>query len=66
MELEFDMLSVVRKLVQNKIIKMNYFSFHGVPKQQTTSFLSQDILGISKTFFHLSKKTLPLFGNRCP
>jgi hypothetical protein len=51
-ELEFDVLGVHGKLVKivvhlskNKIEK-NHFSSHKLPKQQSTSFWSQGILGV--------------------
>jgi hypothetical protein len=34
-------------LVKNKKLKKNYFSSHKLPKQQSTSFWSQGILGIN-------------------
>jgi hypothetical protein len=34
-------------LVQKKKLKKNYFSSHKLPKQQSTSFWSQGILGVN-------------------
>jgi hypothetical protein len=56
-ELEFDVLGVPGKLVKylvhsskKETMKKNYFSSYKLPKQQSTSFWSQGILGIkSKT-----------------
>jgi hypothetical protein len=50
-ELELGVLGVHGKLVkyvimQNKKMKKNYFSSHKLPKQQSTSFWSQGILGV--------------------
>jgi hypothetical protein len=50
-ELELDVLGVHGKLVKyvvhstKKKLKKNYFSSHKLPKQQSTSFWSQGILG---------------------
>jgi hypothetical protein len=53
MESEFGMLGVHEKaceicssLVQKKKLKKIYFSPHKLPKQQSTSFWSQEILGV--------------------
>jgi hypothetical protein len=35
--------------IQKKKLKKNYFSSHKLPKQQSTSFWSQGILGVNKT-----------------
>jgi hypothetical protein len=40
-------------LVQKKKLKKNYFSSHKLPKQQSTSFWSQGILGVNKNGFAL-------------
>jgi hypothetical protein len=37
-------------LVQKKKLKNNYFSSHKLPKQQSTSFWSQGILGVNSLF----------------
>jgi hypothetical protein len=37
---------VTSSLVQKKKLKKNYFSSHKLPKQQSTSFWSQGILGV--------------------
>jgi hypothetical protein len=37
---------IYNSLVQKKKLKKIHFSFHKLPKQQTTSFWSQGILGI--------------------
>jgi hypothetical protein len=44
-ELELDVLGVHGKLVKY-VLQKNYFSSHKLPKQQSTSFLSQGILGV--------------------
>jgi hypothetical protein len=57
-ELKFDVLGVAGKLVKyihsskNKRLE-NYFSSHIVPKQKTTSFLSQEILRVNMKNEHL-------------
>jgi hypothetical protein len=35
---------------QKKKLKKNYFSSHKLPKQQSTSFCSQEILGVNTSF----------------
>jgi hypothetical protein len=35
-------------------LKKEYFSSHKLPKQQSTSFWSQGILGVNTQFFHLT------------
>ena len=58
-KLKFDVLGVARKLVKyihsskNKRLEI-YFSSYIVPKQKTTSFLSQGILGINMKNEHLN------------
>jgi hypothetical protein len=37
---------ICSSLVQKKKLKKNYFSSHKLPKQQSTNFWSQGILGI--------------------
>jgi hypothetical protein len=39
---------ICSSLVQKKKLKKNYFSSHKLPKQQSTSFWSQGILGVKK------------------
>jgi hypothetical protein len=52
-ESEFDVLCVHRKLVKyvvtypKKKLKKNYFSSYKLPKQQSTNFWSQGILGVN-------------------
>jgi hypothetical protein len=41
---------ICSSLVQKKKLKKNYFSLHKLPKQQSTSFWSQEILGVKQTF----------------
>jgi hypothetical protein len=43
---------ICSSLVQKKKLKKNYFSSHKLPKQQSTSFWSQGILGVN--FLHFS------------
>jgi hypothetical protein len=57
-ESELGMLGVHRKLVKyvvhsskRKKLKKNYFSSHKLPKQQSTSFWSQGILGVKLHHF---------------
>jgi hypothetical protein len=38
---------ICSSLVQKKKLKENYFSSHKLPKQQSTSFWSQGILGVN-------------------
>jgi hypothetical protein len=38
---------ICSSLVQKKKLKKNYFSSHKLPKQQSTSFWSQGILGVN-------------------
>jgi hypothetical protein len=40
---------ICSSLVQKKKLKKNYFSSHKLPKQQSTSFWSQGILGVNTT-----------------
>jgi hypothetical protein len=53
MELELDVLGVPGKLAKDIVhsskrkIEKNYFSSQKLPKQQSTSFWSQEILGIN-------------------
>jgi hypothetical protein len=37
---------ICSSLVQKKKLKKKYFSLHKLPKQQSTSFWSQEILGV--------------------
>jgi hypothetical protein len=37
---------ICSSLIQKKKLKKNYFSSHKLPKQQSTSFWSQGILGV--------------------
>jgi hypothetical protein len=53
MESELGVLGVHRKLVKyvvhsskRKKLKKNYFSSHKLPKQQSTNFWSQGVLGV--------------------
>jgi hypothetical protein len=39
---------ICSSLVQKKKVKKNYFSSHKLPKQQSTSFWSQGILGVKR------------------
>jgi hypothetical protein len=39
---------ICSSLVQKKKLKKNYFSSHKLPKQQSTSFWSQGILGVNR------------------
>jgi hypothetical protein len=39
---------ICSSLVQKKKLKKNYFSSHKLPKQQSTSFWSQGILGVKR------------------
>jgi hypothetical protein len=39
--------AVCSSLVQKKKLKINYFSSHNLPKPQSTSFWSQEILGVN-------------------
>jgi hypothetical protein len=55
-ESELDVLSVHGKLVKyvvhlskRKKLKKNYFSSHKLPKQKSTSFWFQGILGVNRT-----------------
>jgi hypothetical protein len=50
---------ICSSLVQKKKLKKNYFSSHKLPKQQSTSFWSQGILGINDWF--LSNLKIPSF-----
>jgi hypothetical protein len=57
-ELEFDVLSVLGKLVKYVVLlskrnklKKNDFSSQKLPKLQLTSYWSQGILGIKNTYF---------------
>jgi hypothetical protein len=60
MESELDVLGVHGKLVKyvvhsskRKKMKKNYFSSHKLPKQQSTNFWSQGILGVNNWYdFH--------------
>jgi hypothetical protein len=40
---------IFSSLVQKKKLKKNYFSSHKLPKQQSTSFWSQGILGVKQS-----------------
>jgi hypothetical protein len=40
---------ICSSLVQKKKLKKKYFSSHKLPKQQSTSFWSQGILGVKKS-----------------
>jgi hypothetical protein len=42
---------ICSSLIQNKKTKKNYFSSHMLPKQQSTSFWSQGILGVNSNFY---------------
>jgi hypothetical protein len=42
---------ICSSLVQKKKLKKNYFSSHKLPKQQSTSFWSQGILGVNLSRF---------------
>jgi hypothetical protein len=48
---------ICSSLVQKKELKKNYFSSHELPKQQSTNFWSQGILGVKLLFFahHLTQ-----------
>jgi hypothetical protein len=39
---------ICSSLIQKKKLKKNYFSSHKLPKQQSTSFWSQGILGVKQ------------------
>jgi hypothetical protein len=41
---------ICSSLIQKKKLKKIYFSSHKLPKQQSTSFWSQGILGVKQTF----------------
>jgi hypothetical protein len=43
---------ICSSLVQKKKVKKNYFSSHKLPKQQSTSFWSQGILGVMDALIH--------------
>jgi hypothetical protein len=45
---------ICSSLVQKKKINKNYFSSHKLPKQQSTSFWSQGILGVNGLDFVIS------------
>jgi hypothetical protein len=54
---------IYSSLVQKKKMKKNYFSSHKLPKQQSTSFWSQGILGVKqeksfKTFHNILEPVL--------
>jgi hypothetical protein len=60
-ESELDVLGVHGKLVKyvahlskSKKLKNNYFSSHKLPKQQSTNFWSQGILGVNQRIYILS------------
>jgi hypothetical protein len=46
---------ICSSLVQKKKLKKNYFSSHKLPKQQSTSFWSQGILGVKVPFIQVTK-----------
>jgi hypothetical protein len=65
MESELDVLGVHGKLVKyvvhsskRKKLKFFYFSSHRLPKQQSTSFWSQGILGVKKVVIVGSEKQM--------
>jgi hypothetical protein len=70
MESELDVLGIHRKLVKyvvhsskRKKLKINYFSSHELPKQQSTSFWSQGILGINECTTLL--QVIPVIWHEC-
>jgi hypothetical protein len=48
---------ICSSLVQKKKLKKNYFSSHKLPKQQSTSFWSQGILGIKLSLEYSRKQS---------
>jgi hypothetical protein len=46
---------ICSSLVQKKKLKKSYFSSHKLPKQQSTSFWSQGILGVNDMYFERKK-----------
>jgi hypothetical protein len=54
---------ICSSLIQKKKLKKKYFSSHTLPKQQSTSFWSQGILGVKKGCFEaiLSLKSFKNF-----
>jgi hypothetical protein len=47
---------ICSSLVQKKKLKKNYFSSHKLPKQQSTRFWSQGILGVKQIFLFLKSR----------
>jgi hypothetical protein len=65
-ELELDVRGISQKaceisssLVLKKKLEKNYFSSHKLPKQQSTSFWSQGILGVKSNRDHLQGQNEP-------
>jgi hypothetical protein len=54
---------ICSSLVQKKKLKKNYFSSHKLPKQQSTSFWSQGILGVSLVAIALVETHKSIFFN---
>jgi hypothetical protein len=51
---------ICSSLIFKKKMKKIYFSSHKLPKQQSTSFWSQGILGVKKEhYFYIELKSLP-------